>query len=111
MRDAKRGRARGGEEGILFLPTVPEGELKTRTERLMIALRLGTLQGGVQHQHLDYCLDEFAFRLSRRTSKARGMLFYRLAQQAAAVEPAPYRLIIHRDDAKHEKPLPLELNG
>jgi hypothetical protein len=39
------------------------------------------------------------------------MLFYRLAQQAAAVEPAPYRLIIHRDDAKHEKPLPLELNG
>jgi transposase-like protein len=71
---------------------------------------LGTLQGGIQHQHLDDYLDEFAFRFNRRTSKARGMLFYRLAQQAAAVEPAPYRLIIRRDDAKHEKPLPLGLN-
>src|ERR1035437_11171213 len=49
---------------------------------------LGTLQGGIQHQHLDDYLDKFAFRFNRRTSKARGMLFYRLAQQAAAVEPA-----------------------
>ena len=48
---------------------------------------IGTHQGGVQHQHLDYYLDEFAFRFNRRRSKARGLLFHRLAQQAAAVGP------------------------
>jgi len=56
---------------------------------------MGTLQGGIQHQHLDYYLDEFAFRFNRRRSKARGMLFYRLAQQAVAINPVPYRDIIN----------------
>src|SRR5271166_6291683 len=42
---------------------------------------LGTHQGGVQHVHLDYYLDEFAFRFNRRRSKARGLLFHRLAHQ------------------------------
>ena len=53
----------------------------------------GTHQGGVQHRHLDYYLDEFTFRFNRRHSKARGLLFHRLAQQALAVGPAPYRAI------------------
>ena len=56
---------------------------------------LGTLQGGVQHQHLDYYLDEFTFRFNRRRSNTRGLLFYRLAQQAVAVGPAPYSSIIY----------------
>ena len=56
---------------------------------------LGTLQGGVQQQHLDYYLDEFTFRFNRRRSNARGLLFYRLAQQAVAVGPAPYSSIIY----------------
>ena len=55
----------------------------------------GTLQGGIQHRHLAYYLDEFAFRFNRRRSKARGMLFYRLAQQAVAISPVPYRDIIN----------------
>ena len=55
---------------------------------------IGTHQGGVQHQHLDYYLDKFTFRFNRRRSKARGLLFHRLAQQAAAVGPAPYHVII-----------------
>src|ERR1017187_8519646 len=54
----------------------------------------GTHQGGVQHRHLDYYLDEFTFRFNRRHSKARGLLFHRLAQQALAVGPAPYRDIV-----------------
>jgi len=54
----------------------------------------GTLQGGMQHQHLDYYLDEFTFRFNRRRSQARGLLFHRLAQQAVAVGPAPYHVII-----------------
>lgn len=55
---------------------------------------LGTHQGGIQHQHLDYYLDEFTFRFNRRRSNARGLLFHRLAQQAVAVEPAPYNSIV-----------------
>jgi transposase-like protein len=46
---------------------------------------LGTHQGRVKH--LDYYLDEFTFRFNRRTSKSRGMLFYRLIQQSVAIDP------------------------
>ncbi len=48
---------------------------------------MGTHQGGVQHSHLSYYLDEFTFRFNRRTSNSRGMLFYRLIQQAVALGP------------------------
>jgi transposase-like protein len=57
----------------------------------------GTHQGGVQHQHLDYYLDEFSFRFNRRHSRVRGLLFYRLVQQAVAIGPAPYPVIIGRN--------------
>ena len=43
---------------------------------------LGTHQGAISKEHLDYYLDEFTFRFNRRTSKARGLLFYRLITQA-----------------------------
>lgn len=46
---------------------------------------LGTHQG--RAQHLDYYLDEFVFRFNRRTSKSRGMLFYRLVQNSVAINP------------------------
>lgn len=39
--------------------------------------------------HLDYYLDEFTFRFNRRTSRSRGKLFYRLIEQAVAVDPVP----------------------
>ena len=55
---------------------------------------LGTLQGGIQYQHLDDDLDEFTFRFNRRRAQVRGLLFHRLAQQAVAVGPAPYHVII-----------------
>lgn len=51
---------------------------------------LGTHQGAVGHAHLDYYIDEFVFRFNRRTSSSRGKLFYRLAQQAVQVQPAPF---------------------
>jgi ISXO2-like transposase domain len=50
---------------------------------------LGTHQGAIGHDHLDDYLDEFTFRFNRRTSASRGKLFYRLAQQAVQVDPAP----------------------
>ena len=43
---------------------------------------LGTFHGGVSREHLAYYLDEFTFRFNRRTSRARGLLFYRLLEQA-----------------------------
>jgi len=51
---------------------------------------LGTYHGGIGEAHLDYYLDEFTFRFNRRTSRARGLLFYRLVQQAAQMEAVPY---------------------
>jgi transposase-like protein len=56
---------------------------------------IGTHQGGIQHPHLDYYLDEFTFRFNRRRSKARGLLFHRLAQQAVSTGPAPYGNIVN----------------
>lgn len=55
---------------------------------------LGTHQGAVSREHLDYYLDEFTFRFNRRTSASRGKLFYRLAQQAVVTPPIPYRDMI-----------------
>ncbi len=52
---------------------------------------LGTHQGGVSAEHLDAYLDEFTFRFNRRKSRSRGKLFYRLLEQAFAVEPVPYK--------------------
>lgn len=49
----------------------------------------GTLHHHVSHEHLAYYLDEYAFRFNRRNSRARGMLFYRLLQQAANTDPHP----------------------
>jgi len=54
----------------------------------------GTLHYRVSPQHLPYYLDEFTFRFNRRTSKARGLLFYRLVQQAVDTDPHPLKDLI-----------------
>ena len=61
---------------------------------------LGTHHGSVQPEHLDAYLDEFVFRFNRRTSASRGMLFYRLLQQAVITEPVTY------DDVVRKRPTP-----
>lgn len=65
-----------------------------RVASLLKRWLLGTHQGAVSNQHLDYYLDEYTFRFNRRHSAARGLLFYRLLQQAAASDPAPYRRLV-----------------
>ncbi len=65
-----------------------------RVASLLKRWLLGTHQGAVVRTHLPYYLDEFTFRFNRRTSRQRGMLFYRLVQQALAVEPAPYGRLV-----------------
>lgn len=54
---------------------------------------LGTHQGAVSHEHLDYYLDEFTFRFNRRTCTHRGKLFYRLLQNAVKIKPTTYNQI------------------
>jgi hypothetical protein len=50
---------------------------------------------GVQPHQLPYYLDEFTFRFNRRTSTKRGLLFYRLLQQALATDPHPLSDLLH----------------
>lgn len=57
---------------------------------------LGTHHGSVQPEHLDAYLDEFVFRFNRRTSSSRGMLFYRLLQQAVLTAPVTYRDVVKK---------------
>ena len=64
--------------------------LCNRVAALVKRWLVGTYHGAVSHEHLDYYLDEYAFRFNRRTSRSRGKLFYRLLQQAAATEPRTY---------------------
>lgn len=74
-------------------------EVLPRVHRVVSLLKrwlLGTHQGAVNRAHLDYYLDEFTFRFNRRRSRHRGKLFFRLVQQAVAVDPVPYtRLVQH----------------
>ena len=76
--------------------TVPSHDLKIA--HLVISLMkrwlAGTLQGAVSHQHLDYYLDEFTFRFNRRRAHHRGLLFFRLLQNAMVIEPTTYRQMV-----------------
>ncbi len=60
---------------------------------------LGIHQGAVSGKHLDYYLDEYTFRFNRRTSRSRGMLFYRLRQQSVTTASTPYRPLV---DGNHK---------
>lgn len=64
-----------------------------RVASLLKRWLLGTHQGAVSHDQLDYYLDEFTFRFNRRRSRHRGLLFYRLLEQAVATGPQPYKML------------------
>ena len=65
-----------------------------RVASLLKRWMMGTHQGAISPEHLDYYLDEYTFRFNRRTSRYRGKLFYRLIQQAVAVEASPYKTMV-----------------
>lgn len=64
------------EQAVVTFPAIH------RVASLLKRWLLGTHQGAIAKQHLSYYLDEFTFRFNRRTSSARGLLFYRLVSQA-----------------------------
>ncbi len=76
-----------GEVGDDMLP------LAHRIASLMKRRLMGTYQGAVRPQHLDYYLDEYTFRFNRRTSASRGKLFYRLVQQVMMLDHVPIHQI------------------
>jgi hypothetical protein len=65
------------------------------TSTLLKRWLTGTLHYAVEAHQLPYYLDEFTFRFNRRTSRKRGMLWYRLLQQAVDTDPQPLRKLLN----------------
>jgi transposase-like protein len=65
-----------------------------RVASLLKRWLLGTHQGGMSREQLDYYLDEYVFRLNRRASRSRGLLFYRLVEQGVVTGPHPYKALL-----------------
>ena len=91
--------AAGYDHEVTFLKGKKKtaSELMPRVHRVASLLKrwlMGTHQGAVAQEHLDYYLDEFTFRFNRRRSANRGKLFYRLAQQAVDLTPVPAKEIV-----------------
>jgi len=67
-----------------------------RVASLLKRWLLGTHHGSIQPEHLDAYLDEFVFRFNRRSSGSRGLLFYRVLQQAVLTEPVTYEDVVQK---------------
>jgi transposase-like protein len=96
---------KGYQHAVTYLRGREESpsELMPRVHLVVSLLKrwlIGTHQGAVSHKHLDYYLDEFTFRFNRRRSRSRGKLFFRLVQQAVALEPTTYVSIVRDTEAK-----------
>lgn len=72
---------------------------------------LGTHQGAVEANHLPSYLDEFVFRFNRRTSRSRGMLFYRVLELAVAHAPVRYDDLILSHRPRNAPPVPPRNRG
>lgn len=83
--------SKSGDPAHVLMPGVH------RIASLLKRWLLGIHQGAVKGKHLDYYLDEYTFRFNRRTSRSRGMLFYRLMQQAVRTETVPYHRLVGSD--------------
>lgn len=97
--DGWQGYRQLGKNGYAHTVTVIRGSgqpahvLMPRVHRVASLLKrwlLGTHQGAVGDDHLDYYLDEFTFRFNRRSSQHRGKLFLRLLEQVVAVGPVTW---------------------
>jgi len=66
-----------------------------RVASLLKRWMIGTHQGAIRDNQIDAYLDEFVFRFNRRKSRYRGLLFYRLLQQAVVTSPVTYDNVIN----------------
>ncbi|SDH46472.1 hypothetical protein SAMN04488693_101319 [Arthrobacter subterraneus] len=68
---------------------------------------IGTMHYGASREQFAYYLDEFTVRFNRRTSKSRGLLFYRLLDQAVSTGPHPLKtLVIPENERTSAKQIP-----
>lgn len=67
-----------------------------RVASLLKRWLLGAYQGAIKEKQLGHYLDEYTFRFNRRKSKSRGLLFYRLLEQAVITAPLTYKNIKNR---------------
>jgi hypothetical protein len=74
-----------------------------RVASLLKRWPLGTHQRAVREKHLDYFLDEYTFRFNRRRSRSRGLLCYRLLQNAVAVDPVAYCQLVGEQSERDHK--------
>ena len=88
----KKNLSESGDPAHVLIPGVH------RIASLLKRWLLGTHQGAVSPQHLDYYLDEYTFRFNRRKSTARGLLFYRLLQQAVEIPTVTYKNIVGNEN-------------
>jgi transposase-like protein len=100
-------RARGYRHRVRIAPDrAAASRLLPRVHRVASLLKrwlLGTHQGRVELKHLQRYLDEYAFRFNRRTSRHRGMLFFRVLEHAIALPPTPYRQVIQGQHPESHK--------
>lgn len=88
-----------GYKSVVFQATKAKRE-EDRLPHIHLAISLikrwilGTYQGHVEEFHLQAYLEEFTFRFNRKTSKHRGLLFFRLVQGAMSTKPHPYEALI-----------------
>jgi transposase-like protein len=76
-------------------------ELLANVHRVASLLKrwlIGTHQNYIGGENLKYYLDEYTFRYNRRKSKSRGLLFYRLIEQAVVHSPVQYKDIIYSSE-------------
>lgn len=70
---------------IRMTPTTTPGTLAL----VDFATTVTTLRDAAAESHLGYYLDESTSRFNRRSSTSRGLLFYRLLEQAVDTSPHP----------------------
>lgn len=90
-------RQPGGQGGgdLGGQPASPPALLHLReVERRLTRWLLATHQGATSSELLDWYLDEFTFRFNRRSARHRGLLFYRLVEEALVTPPQPYGTVV-----------------
>ena len=84
---------------IMTSSTSPAHQMLPAVHRVASLLKrslAGTLHDGYTNEYLSYYLDEFTFRFNRRNSRSRGLLWYRLIQQAVVTDPHPLDVLQHK---------------
>ena len=98
-RSQRAARAHGEDPGEL-LPAVH------RVASLAKRWLLGTNQGSADDAHLPSYLNEFVFRFNRRSSRSRGLVFYRVLELAVAHDPVRYHDLLASRRPRKVPPTP-----